>query len=56
MKKLIIVIILCSFSTILFSCVTTCTCIGSNNTVIEIEIDPSESCSSKSGPVLGECS
>jgi hypothetical protein len=56
MKKLFIVITLSSFSTILFSCVTTCICIDSNNAVTEIEIDPFESCSSKSGPVLGECS
>jgi len=56
MKKFIFIIFLGCMTLFLQSCTKTCTCIDANNKVQELEIDPSESCSDRSGDMLGICS
>jgi hypothetical protein len=56
MKKIIFIIFLGCIAIFLQSCTQTCICIDRNNKVREIEIDPTEQCSERSGETLGDCS
>ena len=57
MKKLILLVMLGIGTFFMFSCTKSCTCNNSNTgEVQEIEVNPSESCSSHSNIELGSCS
>jgi len=55
MKRIISIIFLGSMFLFLQSCTKTCTCIDANNKVQELEVDPAENCSDRSGDLLGIC-
>ena len=56
MKKLILLVILGIGISPFFSCTRSCTCENPNTgKVQEIEVDPSEKCSSRSNSTLGDC-
>ena len=58
MKKLIFLVIFgCGMALFLQSCIKNCTCENPDtNKVVDIEIDPSESCSDYSNKDWGVCS
>jgi len=57
MKKLILLVILGIGTFFVFSCTKSCTCDNPNTGVVqEIEVDPSDNCSSHSNVELGSCS
>jgi len=56
MKKFILFTFIGFLSLFMFSCTKTCTCINANQEIKELEIDPSENCSDRSGDMLGVCS
>jgi len=56
MKKSIFIIFLGCMTLLLQSCTKTCICTDGNGTTRELEVDPAESCSDRSGDLLGVCS
>jgi len=57
MKKLILLVILGIGTFFMFSCTKSCTCVNPDTEKVkEIEINPSEKCSSRSNSTLGDCS
>ena len=56
MKKSLVIIFIGFVALLLQSCTKTCYCRDDNNRTTELEINPSEECSTRSSDSLGECS
>jgi hypothetical protein len=55
MQKMLSIVFLGFITLSLQSCTRTCTCEDPNGEIHELEIDPAESCSDRSGELLGVC-